>query len=79
MLVCMANRGEKVEVVTDFLSLGSKIAVGGDCRHEIRRLLACWQESYDKPRQHIQKQKHHFTNKGLYSQNCGCSSSHVQM
>ena len=31
--------GEKVEVVTDFLLLGSKITVDGDCSHEIRRLL----------------------------------------
>ena len=31
--------GEKVEVVTDFLFLGSKITVDGDCSHEIRRLL----------------------------------------
>ena len=29
--------GEKVEVVTDFLFLGSKIAADGDCSHEIRR------------------------------------------
>ena len=29
--------GVKVEVVTDFLSLGSKIPVDGDCSHEIRR------------------------------------------
>ena len=29
--------GEKVEVVTDFLFLGSKITVNGDCSHEIRR------------------------------------------
>ena len=29
--------GEKVEVVTDFLSLGSKITADGDCNHEIRR------------------------------------------
>ena len=28
--------GKKVEVVTDFLFLGSKITVGGDCSHEIR-------------------------------------------
>ena len=28
-----------VEAVTDFLFLGSKITVGGDCRHEIRRLM----------------------------------------
>ena len=31
--------GEKVEVMTDFLFLGSKILVGGDCSHEIRRRL----------------------------------------
>ena len=31
--------GEKVEAVTDFLFLGSKITVDGDCNHEIRRLL----------------------------------------
>ena len=35
----MANRGEKVEVVTDFLFLGSEITVDGDSSHEIRRLL----------------------------------------
>ena len=29
--------GEKVEVVTDFLSLGSKITADGDSSHEIRR------------------------------------------
>ena len=28
---------EKVEVVTDFLFLGSKITVDGDCSHEVRR------------------------------------------
>ena len=28
-----------MEVVTDFLFLGSKITVNGDCSHEIRRLL----------------------------------------
>ena len=31
--------GEKVEVVTDFLFLSSKITADGDCSHEIRRLL----------------------------------------
>ena len=32
--------GEKLEVVTDFLFLGSKITVDGDCSHEfLRRLL----------------------------------------
>ena len=31
--------GEKVDVVTDFLFLGSIITVDGDCSHEIRRRL----------------------------------------
>ena len=31
--------GEKVEVVTDFLFLGSKIIADGECSHEIRRRL----------------------------------------
>ena len=31
--------GEKVETVTDFLFLGSKITADGDCSYEIRRLL----------------------------------------
>ena len=31
--------GEKVEAVTDFLFLGSKITVDGDCSHEITRWL----------------------------------------
>ena len=35
----MTNRREKVELVTDFLFLGSEITVDGDCNHEIRRCL----------------------------------------
>ena len=35
----MQIEGEKVEAVTDFLFLGSKITVDGDCSHEIRRRL----------------------------------------
>ena len=41
---------------------------------------ACFlEEIYDKPRQHIQKQRHYFANKGPYSQSHGFSSSHVGM
>ena len=36
-------------------------------------------ESYDKPRQHIKKERHHFADKGLYSQSYGFSSSHGWM
>ena len=31
--------GEKVEAVTDFLFLGSKITADADCSHEVRRPL----------------------------------------
>ena len=49
--------GEKMETVTDFIFLGSKITVDGDCRHEIKKTFVPWKKSYDKPRQHIQKQR----------------------
>ena len=35
----MANEGDKVEVETDILFLGSKLTADGDCSHEIRRGL----------------------------------------
>ena len=42
--------------------------------------VTCYdKKSYDKPRQCIKKQRHHFANKGLYSQSYGFSSSHVWM
>ena len=31
--------GETMEIVTDFIFLGSKITAGGDCSHEIKRCL----------------------------------------
>ena len=31
--------GEKVETVADFIFLGSKITVNGDCSHEVKRCL----------------------------------------
>ena len=69
---------EKVERVTDFIFLGSKITVDSDCSHEIK-MLTPWKKSYDKPRKHIKKQRHYFANKGPYSQSYGVSSSHVWM
>ena len=43
------------------------------------KLKDTWKKSYDKPRQHIKKQRHLFADKGLYSQSYGFSSSHIQM
>ena len=47
--------GEKLEIVTGFIFLDSKITEDGDCSHEIKT-LAPWKKSYDQPRQHIKKQ-----------------------
>ena len=67
--------GETMETVTDFNFLGSKITADGDCT----MTLAPWKKSYDKPRQHIKKKRHHFADKGPSIQNYGFSSNHVWM
>ena len=68
----MGNRWGNSGNSADFIFWGSKITADGDCSHEIKRCL-------DQPRQHIQKQRHYFANKGLSSQGYGFSSSHVWM
>ena len=70
--------GETMETVKDFILLSSKITAEGDCSHEIKT-LAPWKKNYDKPRQHIKKQRHYFSDKGPHSQSYGFSSSHVTM
>ena len=60
------KKGEEVEAVTDFIFLGSKITANGNCSHEIKK-FAPWKKSYDKPRQHIKKQRHCFA-KYTYNQ-----------
>ena len=61
--------GKKVEALTDFIFLGSKITVDCDWSHE-NKTLDPWKESFDKPRQHIinKKQRHHYADKGPSSQ-----------
>ena len=74
--------GKTVETVTDFVFLGSKINVDGDCSHEIQfnsKMLAPWKKSYDSSRQNIKKQRHYFVNRGSSSQSYGFSSSHIWM
>ena len=66
------------ETVADFIFLGSKITADGDCSHKIK-MLTPWKESYDQPRQRIEKQRHYFVNKGPSSQGYGFSCGHVWM
>ena len=73
-------RGNKVETVIDFIFLGSKITEDGDCRYEFKRhLLLRRKVVRDKPRKGIKEQRHHFADKGSYSQSYDFSSSHIWM
>ena len=47
--------GETMETVTEFIFLGSKITVDGDCSHEIKGRF--------KPWQHVKNQRHYFVDK----------------
>ena len=58
----MANSGETMETVTNFIFLGSKITTDGDNKQRNLKMLAPWKESYDKPRQRIKKQRHYCVN-----------------
>ena len=48
-------------------------------QREIEESLAPWRKSCGKPWQHIEKERHHFADKGLYSQSYDFSSTHVWM
>ena len=38
---------------------------------KLKKTLASWKESFDKPRQCLKKQRHHIADKGPYSQSYG--------
>ena len=68
----MAIHGEKLETVTDFLFLGSKITAVGDCSHYIKRCLFLGRRAMaNLDRVFYKKQSHPFSDKGPYSQSCG--------
>ena len=58
--------GETIETVRDCIWGGSRITADGDCSHKIKKTLAPWKKSYEKPRQHIKKQRHYFADKDLF-------------
>ena len=69
--------GETMEIVTDFIFLGSKITADGDCSHEIKRcLLFAWKAM---PNIDSILKRRDITDKGLSSPSSVFSSSHVLM
>ena len=69
--------GEKVEAVTDFIFLGSKITADGDCSHEIKRHLPLERKAITNLDSILKSRD--FANKGPSSQGYGFSSGHVWM
>ena len=72
--------GEKVETVTDFIFLGSKITADGDCSREIKRHLLLGSKVMTNLDSILKSRDLcYFVNKGLSSQSYGFSSSHVRV
>ena len=70
---------KKMEIVTDFIFLGSKITVDSDCSHEIKRSLLLGRKAIANLESISKKQRHHFGYKHPSRQSYGFSSSHVGM
>ena len=60
----MANLGDKVEAVTDFIFLGSRITADGDYYQEIKRRLLLGRKAMTNLDSVLKKQRHHFANNG---------------
>ena len=69
--------GGKVEVVTDFLFLGSKITVDGDCIHEISRRLLLVRKAVTNLDNMLTSRDITLDDKGPYNQGCGLLTGHV--
>ena len=69
--------GETLETVSDFLSGAPKSLQMVIPAMKLKDTP--WKESYDQPRQHMEKQRHYFANKGPSSQGYGFFSGHVWM
>ena len=60
----VSNEGSSIVLITNVLLLLGLLIMG-------EAILAPCKKSYDKPRQHIKKQRHYFAGKGLSSQSYG--------
>ena len=70
--------GETVEIVADFILVGSKITADGDCSREIKSCLLLGRNVMTNL-DSIIKSRGYFVNKGPSSQGYGFSSDHVWM
>ena len=77
LIISQQIDGKKLETVTDFILLGSKTTVNGDCIHKTKRCLLLGRKAMTNLDSILKKQRHYFVNKGLSSQSYDFSSGHV--
>ena len=65
-----------MEIVTDFIFLGSKITADSECSYKIKDVCSL-EDKLWQSRQHIKKQRHYFADKDPYNQSYGFPSSHI--
>ena len=70
---------EKMQTVTDFLFLGSKITADSDCSHEIKRQLSLGRKAMANLKSILKSRDITLPKNSPYSQSYRFSSSHVQM
>ena len=66
------------ETTTEFIFLGWKITASTDCSHETIKCLLLGRKTMTNLN-NLFGRRHHFADKGLYSQSYGFSSSHIQI
>ena len=72
------DQGGGMETVADLIFLGFKITADGDYSHEIKRRLLFERKTMTNLHSILKKkERHHFADKGPYSQSYGFSNSHV--
>ena len=71
--------GETMETVTEFIFLGSKITVDGDCSHKIKRRLLLGRKVVTNLDSVLKSRDITLPKKSPSSQSYGFSSSHVWM
>ena len=76
-IISLQIEREKVEAMTDFIFLGSKITADGDCSLEISLLLE--RKAMTNIDSIFKSKRHYFADKGLYSQIYGFSSGHTSV
>ena len=71
--------GETMEILRDFIFLGSKITADGDCSHEIKRCLLLGRKVMTNLDSILKSRDITLPKKGPFSQGCGFSSSNIWM